>query len=184
NSDFIGNELESGSERSEIVMQTLNDHPVVYADVSTSTAYDSTIIEANRNPDVINEYYLQNTTSWQSFPVTRDRLTDTNDTGYGVRRLYCDIAVPNVDYVMAHIQVKDKAGNISNIQPVTMKIPLNAVTEDVQIMSAATVSIDDGNLPVKYEEETDAALTSYQFARGVPRSDMDSTRSMIVKDVL
>jgi len=185
-SDYIGNELSSTESRLKIKMQTLNNKAVNYISVGSSDAYDGDLINYYRSPDEITEYYLQNSinNTWIDFIETRDRLLDDNETGYLVRRVHCDIPIPATGYGMVHFQVRDKAGNASNIQQVAIKSILNDDAETTYEIKGATIAVDNGDLPVKVvdsETVTDVSLNEYLFTRSVPRSDMDSTRSIVVK---
>lgn len=185
-SDYIGNELDPLFARSQIVMQTLNDKAVDYDSIASSDAYDGTTIESHRSPDVVTEYYLQNSTNhnaWKDFTVTKDELLDTNETGHAVRRMYCDVAIHSLGYGMLHFQVKDKAGNISNIQQVAINTLENNYSPTTYAIKGATIAVDDGEFPINFDSITDASLNEYQFGRSVPRSDMDSTRSIVIKDL-
>ena len=188
-SQYIGNVDSSAltDDKHSVIMQTLNNKEVDYNDLSSSEAYaDENDVISYRSPDVVNQYYLANSSNstWTAFTTTVDKLTDTNDTGYGTRRLYCDIAVPNIDYSMIYFQLKDKAGNISDMYPVAINVLSNNTTISSQSIYSASIAVDDGLLSDYTETITDGDSDSYIFDRGVPRDDQDASKSIVVRDLL
>ena len=177
-SQHIGTLDDASNIKNKIVMQTLNNKAINESNLILSDAY---VDVANcRSPFNIAQAFLENSPSysrWISLSNTTDIRDDTYNTGHGINRLYCDLALPISGYSMLYLQVRDKAGNESQMYPFAVKSSFTDL--DVEQVTFVDVSVDDGNL-LTYNE----TVNGYDFIRSVARSDRDSSRSIIVKEIL